>query len=187
LAVWGAALPDARYPVVGGDNEQGGYLAAQHLLSRGCKKIAFLGDITHPEADLRYAGYLRAHREAGVVPDERLRHPVLFGEPLLRQVVNDWLSQDLMFDAVFVTSDVAAIALISALNVRGIQVPGDVKVVGYDDIEMSGHVFPSLTSIRQPASLAGQSLVTLLNEAQAGQAPRMVILPTELIERESSR
>ncbi len=187
LAVWGAALSDARYPVVGGDNEQGGYLAAQHLLSRGCKRIAFFGDITHPEAGLRYAGYLRAHREAGVQPDERLRHSVLFGEPHLRQVVNDWLSQDLTFDAVFVTSDVAAIALISALNARGIDVPGDVKVVGYDDIEMAGHVYPSLTSIRQPAQLAGQSLVALLNEAQSGQAPRTMILPTELIERESSR
>ena len=187
LAVWGAALSDARYPVVGGDNEQGGYLAAQHLLSRGCKRIAFFGDITHPEAGLRYAGYLRAHREAGVQPDERLRHSVLFGEPHLRQVVNDWLSQDLTFDAVFVTSDVAAIALISALNARGIDVPGDVKVVGYDDIEMAGHVYPSLTSIRQPAQLAGQSLVALLSEAQSGQAPRTMILPTELIERESSR
>jgi DNA-binding LacI/PurR family transcriptional regulator len=187
FSVWGAALPDAAYPVVGGDNEQGGYLAAAHLLSRGCKKIAFLGDIEHPEAGLRYAGYLRAHREAGVTPDARLRQSVLFGEPMLMQVVQDWLSQDLAFDGVFVTSDVAAIALISALNARGIDVPRDVKVVGYDDIEMAGHVFPSLTSIRQPTKLAGKALVTLLNEVQSGQARRSVILPTELVERDSTR
>jgi DNA-binding LacI/PurR family transcriptional regulator len=187
FSVWGAALPDAAYPVVGGDNEQGGYLAAAHLLSRGCRKIAFLGDIDHPEAGLRYAGYLRAHREAGVTPDARLRQSVLFGEPMLMQVVQDWLSQDLAFDGVFVTSDVAAIALISALNARGIDVPRDVKVVGYDDIDMAGHVFPSLTSIRQPTQLAGKALVTLLNEVQSGQAKRSVILPTELIERDSTR
>jgi DNA-binding LacI/PurR family transcriptional regulator len=187
FSVWGAALPDAAYPVVGGDNEQGGYLAASHLLSRGCRKIAFLGDIDHPEAGLRYAGYLRAHREAGVTPDARLRQSVLFGEPMLMQVVQDWLSQDLAFDGVFVTSDVAAIALISALNARGIDVPRDVKVVGYDDIEMAGHVFPSLTSIRQPTKLAGKALVTLLNEVQSGQARRSVILPTELVERDSTR
>lgn len=187
LSVWGAALPDAAYPVVGGDNEQGGYLAAAHLLSRGCRKIAFWGDIDHPEAGLRYAGYLRAHREAGVTPDARLRQSVLFGEPMLMQVVQDWLSQDLAFDGVFVTSDVAAIALISALNARGIDVPRDVKVVGYDDIDMAGHVFPSLTSIRQPTQLAGKALVTLLNELQSGQAKRSVILPTELIERDSTR
>lgn len=187
FSVWGAALPDAAYPVVGGDNEQGGYLAAAHLLSRGCKKIAFLGDIEHPEAGLRYAGYLRAHREAGVAPDVRLRQSVLFGEPMLMQVVQDWLSQDLAFDGVFASSDVAAITVISALNARGIDVPRDVKVVGYDDIDMAGHVFPSLTSIRQPTKLAGKALVTLLNEAQAGLARRSVILPTELVERDSSR
>lgn len=187
FSVWGAALPDAAYPVVGGDNEQGGYLAASHLLSRGCKKIAFLGDINHPEAGLRYTGYLRAHREAGITPDERLRQSVLFSEPRLSSVVQDWLSQELAFDAVFVTSDVAGIALISALNARGMDVPRDVKVVGYDDIDMAGHVFPSLTSIRQPTKLAGHALVTLLNEAQAGLPRRAVILPTELIERDSTR
>lgn len=182
FSVWGAALPDAAYPVVGGDNEQGGYLAASHLLARGCKKIAFFGDINHPEAGLRYAGYLRAHREAGVMPDDRLRQSVLFGEPRLLHVV-----QELAFDGVFATSDVAAIALISALNARGIDVPRDVKVVGYDDIDMAGHVFPSLTSIRQPTKKAGQALVTLLNEAQAGMPKRSVILPAELIERDSTR
>lgn len=187
FSVWGAALPDAAYPVVGGDNEQGGYLAAAHLLSRGCRKIAFLGDIEHPEAGLRYAGYLRAHREAGVTPDARLRQSVLFGEPMLLNVVQEWLAQDLAFDGVFASSDVAAITLISALNARGIDVPRDVKVVGYDDIDMAGHVFPSLTSIRQPTKLAGKALVTLLNEAQAGMARRSVILPTELIERDSTR
>lgn len=187
FSVWGAVLPDAAYPVVGGDNEQGGYLAASHLLARGCKKIAFFGDINHPEAGLRFAGYLRAHREAGVTPDERLRQSVLFGEPRLLHVVQEWLSQDLAFDGVFATSDVAAITLISALNARGIDVPRDVKVVGYDDIDMAGHVFPSLTSIRQPTKLAGHALVSLLNEAQAGMPKRSVILPTELIERESTR
>jgi DNA-binding LacI/PurR family transcriptional regulator len=186
FAVWGAALPDAAYPVVGGDNEQGGYLAASHLLSRGCRRIAFLGDIEHPEAGQRYAGYLRAHREAGIEPDVRLRQSVLFNEPMLLQVVQEWLSQGLSFDAVFASSDVAAIAVISALNARGIDVPRDVKVVGYDDIDMAGHVFPSLTSIRQPTRLAGQALVNLLHESQAGLPRRSVILPTELMVREST-
>lgn len=187
LSVWGADLPDAAYPLVGGDNEQGGYLAASHLLAKGCRKIAFFGDISHPEAGLRYAGYLRAHQEAGVAPDERLRQSVLFGEPMLRQVLSKWLSQNLLFDAVFACSDVAAIAVISALNERGIDVPGQVRVVGYDDIEMSCHVFPGLTSIRQPTQLAGELLVQLLQEAQAGQPRRAVLLPTELIERASTR
>jgi len=72
MAVWGACLPDALYPMVGGDNEQGGYLATQHLTEQGCQNIAYFGDITHPEAGARYQGYLRALREAGLKEDPRL-------------------------------------------------------------------------------------------------------------------
>lgn len=187
LAVWGANLPDAAYPLVGGDNEQGGYLAASHLLSRGCKRIAFFGDISHPETGLRHAGYVRAHREAGLVPDDRLRVSVLFGESMLRGVVDGWLNQGLHFDGVFANSDVAAIVVISALLARGVDVPGAVKVVGYDDIDMSRHFHPTLTSVHQPTQLAGQTLVSLLQESLQGLPRRSVVLPTELIVRESSR
>lgn len=187
LSVWGAHLPNSLYPVVGGDNEQGGYMAAMHLLQRGCRNIAFLGDIQHPETSLRHQGYLRAHREFGVEPDLRLREPVLFGEPQLRHVIDDWLEKGVRFDGVFANSDVAAITVISALKVRGIDVPRQVKVVGYDDIEMSGHVYPGLTSIRQPTRQAGRELVTLLNEAKAGQPSRSVVLPAVLVERDSTR
>jgi len=186
LAVWGANLPDAAYPLVGGDNEHGGYLAAAHLLARGCRRIAFFGDISHPESGLRHAGYVRAHREAGLEPDERLRVPVLFGESRLRAVVDDWLDHGLPFDAVFANSDMAAIVLISALKARGVDVPRDVKVVGYDDVDMASHVHPSLTTVRQPTQLAGQSLVALLGESLQNQPRRSLVLPTELIERESS-
>ncbi|MBP9147187.1 MAG: LacI family DNA-binding transcriptional regulator [Rhodoferax sp.] len=186
LAVWGANLPDAAYPLVGGDNEHGGYLAAAHLLARGCKRIAFFGDISHPESGLRHAGYVRAHREAGLEPDDRLRVPVLFGESRLRAVVDDWLDHGLPFDGVFANNDMAAIVLISALKARGVEVPRDVKVVGYDDIEMASHVHPSLTSVRQPTQLAGQSLVALLSESQQNLPRRSLVLPTELIARESS-
>lgn len=186
MAVWGANLPDAVYPLVGGDNEHGGYLAASHLLSRGCRRIAFFGDVTHPEIGLRHAGYVRAHREAGLMPDERLRVSVLFGESRLRAVVDGWLDQGLGFDGVFATSDVAAIVVIGALRSRGLEVPRDVKVVGYDDIDMAGHVHPSLSTVHQPTGLAGQTLVTLLNESVQGLPRRSVVLPATLIERESS-
>lgn len=187
LSVWGALLPDAAYPVVGGNNEQGGYLATAHLLGKGCKRIAFFGDTEHPETALRHAGYLRAHREAGVTPDGRLKHPILFSEPLLRNAVAEWLAEGLEFDGVFASSDVTAIAVISTLHARGIEVPRQVKVVGYDNIAMAAHVFPSLTTVSQPTQAAGQGLVTLLNEAQTQQPMRSIMLPATLIERESTR
>ena len=186
MVVWGANLPDALYPLVGGDNEQGGYLAASHLLTRGCRRIAFFGDISHPEIGMRHAGYVRAHREANLVPDDRLRVPVLFGESKLRAIVEGWLDQGLVFDGVFATSDVAAIVVIGALLARGLDVPRDVKVVGYDNIAMAGHVHPSVTTIHQPTGLAEQTLVALLNESMQGLPRRSVVLPATLVERESS-
>lgn len=187
FSVWGAHVPDASYPVVGGDNEQGGYLATTHLLARGCQRIAFFGDTSHPEIALRHAGYVRAHQAAGRTPDPRLHQPILFGEPLLRHAVADYFAQGLGFDGVFASSDVTAITVISALNALGVDVPRDVRVVGYDNIAMSAHVFPSLSTICQPTQAAGQALVALLNEAQAAQPRRSIVLPATLIERESSR
>lgn len=186
MAVWGACLPDAMYSVVGGDNERGGYLATRHLLDRGCRRIAFFGDKAHPEAGLRYQGYRRALDETGIQADPRLEQSFLFGDTRVRHVIDDWLGQNVAFDGVFANSDVTAISIIGALSERGVSVPGDVKVVGYDDILLSAHMHPSLTTVCQPAALAGKALVELLFESVAHRSRRMVTLPTELIVRDST-
>ncbi len=186
MAVWGAHLPDAHYPVVGSDNDMGGYLATRHLLAQGCRRIAFFGDITHPEVKLRHAGHVRALREAGLRPDPRLHQSFLFGDSRLREVIDGWLDQRLAFDGIFAAADMAAISLMGALAERGIQVPQQVKVVGYDDIQLAAHVRPALTTVRQPTAEAGRTLVELLFEAIEGRPRRSVLLPTELIVRASS-
>lgn len=186
MVVWGANLPDALYPVVGGDNAMGGYLATQHLIEQGCRRIAFFGDISHPEAGLRYQGYARALQEAGIEQDPRLLQSFLFGDSRIREVIDGWLDQKLSFDAIFASSDVTAISLIGSLTERGIAVPSQVRVVGYDDIALAEHVHPTLTTIRQPTDEAGQALVDLLFEALAGQARRTIVLPASIIVRESS-
>lgn len=187
MAVWGACLPDALYPVVGGDNEQGGYLATRHLIGQGCRRIAFFGDTSHPEAGLRFAGYARALKEAGIALDPKLLQSFLFGDTRIRDVIDGWLNQHLSFDAIFASSDVTAISIMGALSERGIAVPDRVRLVGYDDIALAAHVHPSLTTVRQPTGLAGRALVDILFEAIAGRPRRAVLLPAELIERESSR
>ena len=187
MVVWGANLPDAMYPVVGGDNAMGGYLATRHLIERGCRHIAFFGDVNHPEAGLRYQGYVQALQEARLTPDPRLHQSFLFSDSRIRAVIDQWLDQQLEFDAIFASSDVCAVSILGALSERGIAVPTQVKLVGYDDIALAEHMHPSLSSVRQPYALAGRALVDLLFEAIAGQPRRNVVLPTELIERESSR
>jgi DNA-binding LacI/PurR family transcriptional regulator len=186
MAVWGACLPDAFYPVVGGDNASGGYLATRHLLQQGCRRIAFFGDTSHPEAGLRYQGYVRALREAGIEPDPRLLQTFLFGDARLPQVIDGWLDQQLEIDAIFASADIAAISLMGALKERGLDVPGRVRVAGYDDITLAAYLHPSLTTVRQPTEVAGRALVELLFEAIAGRPRRTVMLPAELIVRDST-
>ena len=186
MVVWGANLPDALYPVVGGDNALGGYLATRHLIEQGCRRIAFFGDTSHPEAGQRYQGYARALTEAGIALDPRLLQSFLFGDSRIREVIDSWLDQKLVFDAIFASSDVTAISLMGSLTERGISVPGEVRLIGYDDIALAEHVHPTLTTIRQPTGQAGRALVDLLFEALAGQPRRAIVLPAELIRRESS-
>lgn len=186
MVVWGANLPDALYPVVGGDNAMGGFLATQHLIEHGCRRIAFFGDIAHPEAGLRYQGYTRALLEAGIEPDPNLLQSFLFGDSRVRGVINHWLDQQFSFDGIFASSDVTAISLIGTLTERNIAVPSQVRLVGYDDIALAQNVHPSLSTIRQPTHEAGRALVDLLFDAIEGQPRRSVVLPASLIVRESS-
>lgn len=186
MAVWGADLPDALYSVVGGDNEAGGFLVGNHLLGLGCRRIAFFGDTTHPEAGLRYAGFVRALHQHGMAPDPRLIQPFLYGDTRIREQIDGWLDRGLDFDAVFAASDITAMTVIGALRERGLDVPSQVKVVGYDDIALSGYLHPAITTVRQPTDLGGRALVDLLFESIQGLPRRTKTLPTKLIAREST-
>lgn len=186
LAVWGAVLPDTAYRVVGSDNALGGYLATRHLLDQGCQSIAFVGDIDYPEGGLRHQGYLKAMREAGRPIDPLLFHPFLFGEEGTREAVARWIDSGHRFDGVFAGSDIAAINVIAALASRGLEVPSQVKVVGYDDITLAQFVHPSLSTVRQSTAVAGQALVDLLFEALQDEPRRSVVMDTALVLRESS-
>jgi len=186
MVVWGAALPDADYRQVGTDNFKGGYIATQHLIDAGCSKVAFMGDVDHPEGKLRFEGYKSALKKADLPLDPVLFHPFLFGEASTKDAVKNWINSGHDFDGVFAGSDVAAINVIGALNGAGKKVPQDVKVVGYDDIPMASYLHPSLTTVKQSTKDAAKHLVTLLNEALLGVPRRSVMLETELILREST-
>ncbi len=123
MVVWGARMPDSHYPVVGGDNFQGGFLAGQHLVQAGCKRIAFLGDIKHPEVQMRHAAFVKALTDVGQSFDPSLYMPLLFGDTALRAAIGQWIDQKIEFDGVFATSDVAALTIIAALQERGLKSP----------------------------------------------------------------
>ncbi len=189
FVVWGGALPDRRYDLVGSDNVAGARAATAHLIGRGCRRIAFLGDLGFPEVALRWQGFAEAHSAAGLAVHDELYHPTRFTAEAGAAGVRDLLSDNGNFDAIFAASDMIAIGAVNALTDAGRRVPEDVAVVGFDDIPLAAHVRPALTTVRQNVAAGGEALVALLLDrlrAEAAPAPRSVLLPTTLVVRQSS-
>lgn len=186
FVVWGARLGDQLYSTIGSDNREGGRMAAEHLLAHGARRIVFLGDPELPEVSLRHEGYLQAHAARGLVPVPQLLRVVPFVPDAVRREIEALVSQGIAFDAVVASSDVMAMTAVSTLHRLGKRVPDDVLVVGYDDIVLAAHCHPALTTIRQPLQAAGEELVRALLERCDGRSPKSVLLPTELVVRESS-
>ncbi|MGB5447879.1 MAG: LacI family DNA-binding transcriptional regulator [Woeseiaceae bacterium] len=186
IVVWGAPMPGQAYCRVGGDNVTGGYLATKHLLENGRRNIAFFGDIKLPEIALRFSGYQKALDEQGIKSNPKLQIDVPFEMQHARESINEFLAGDSGFDAAVCSSDVMALSVIATLNESGREVPGDVAVVGYDDIGLASYGNPSLTTIRQNIRSAGRVLVESLLKIIDGQQADDTTLPSELVVRQSS-
>lgn len=186
IVVWGAQLPQQLYCTVGGDNVSGGDLAVSHLLQQGRQRIAFFGDINLPEVGQRYQGYCQALQRAGMPVDPALQVSVAFLPDSGRQAVQELLRREVRFDAIFAGSDLLAMTAINTLRTHGLEVPRQIAVVGYDDIELSTYFHPPLSTIRQPIRAAGRALVASLLELIEGRPAPSLQLPTQLMVRESS-
>ncbi|MCU6432859.1 LacI family DNA-binding transcriptional regulator [Undibacterium sp. Jales W-56] len=186
IVVWGAQLPQQLYVTVGSDNVMGGFLATEHLLQSGRRRVAFFGDTQLPEVAHRYEGYGKALAKHAIALDEGLVIPASFIEEGGRLAVEELYRRGIAFDALFACSDLLAMTAINTLREKGLKAPDDVAVVGYDDIELARYFHPPLTTVRQPIALAGQALVEalLVLADQRTASPRL--LATELIRRSSS-
>lgn len=185
---WGAAQADQVGTTVGSDNEQGGYLAGKHLVERGRRAIAFLGTVGagSPEFVHRWTGFKRALDEAGTVHDPRLVVDADPSEESGRLAALQLLDRDIPFDAIFATSDLAALGAMRALHDARIDIPGDVSIVGFDDLAAARLSEPPLTTIAQDSRQAGEVLVTQLIAKIEERAPDSVLLPVRLVVRQTS-
>lgn len=186
IVVWGAQLPQQRYISVGGDNVNGGLLATEHLIAQGRRRIAFFGDINLPEVAQRYRGYCNALTAHGLPVDPQLRVSVSFVPDGGAQAVRELERRAVAYDGVFACSDLLAMTAINTLRGAGKDVPRDVAMVGYDDIELARYFHPPLTTIRQPIRAAGQALVSSLLALVDGQQAASLQLATELVVRETA-
>jgi DNA-binding LacI/PurR family transcriptional regulator len=186
LVVWGAQLPRQMYCSVGSDNVLGARLATAHLLSTDRKRIAFLGNTALPEVALRYQGYSEAHAQAGRVLDAELLVPTAFTASQAKAAVEAMVARGLPFDAIFASSDLIAMTAINVLQSAGKQVPADISIMGYDDIEGAAHFHPPLSTVRQSIELAGPLMVEALEAVRSGQKPESYVVQTTLVLRETA-
>jgi DNA-binding LacI/PurR family transcriptional regulator len=186
LVVWGAKQDQQLYCTVGSDNVQGGMEAVNHLIGLGRRRIVFLGDTNHPEMAQRCAGYREALARAGIDFDPRLQVATSFDAEACRRAVQRMIDDGIAFDAVFVVSDLLAMTVINTLRERGLGVPDDVSVVGFDDIVLASYFHPALTTVRQSLEDAAPAMVESLIAQIDGQAAPPRLLPTRLVVRGSS-
>ena len=171
------------------ENYQGGLLATQHLLSLGHQVIACITGPSNisPSAD-RVTGYRAALQQAGIPVKESLLVRGDFHAPSGYSAALQLLQLTPRPTAIFVCNDMMAIGALRAAAQLELNVPNNVAIVGFDDIELASYITPSLTTIAQPKQEIGQLAVKLLFERIRNPSlpPRHNILSTQLVVRESS-
>ena len=184
---WGVSGPNQNYSTVNGDNFSGGKRATEYLVDIGRQRIAFLGGpAAEMEVQLRYRGYESALEEAGIPIDPAL---VVHGEyhsAAGAELMDHLLAQAPNLDAVFVNSDLNAIAAIEVIRQQGKRVPEDIAVVGYYDLSIASYNQLPLTTIRQDIPLAGKLLAQNLIQFLKTGVVSQVVMPVELVVRESA-
>lgn len=185
--IWGPAIDEQTGHYLGCDNIGGALRATQHLLGLGRRRIAFLGGASEhcPEFEHRHRGYRQALAEAGVAVDPTLRVDADNQENSGYAAAAALLATGKKFDGVFAASDLIAIGAMRSLEERGLNVPRDVSVVGFDDIPAASYVNPGLTTVHQDTLRAGELLVSNLIKLIEGKPVESSLLPPKLIVRQS--
>ncbi|MFD7706596.1 LacI family DNA-binding transcriptional regulator [Streptomyces sp. NPDC059786] len=191
LVLVGRPTPAPGLPVtvVNYDNRGGAFQATSHLLASGHRRVLFLGgNPGQSSADERRAGYRDALRAHGADHVTELDTTGTYTRPSGYTRTRDALRAGLEFTAVFAASDVSALGALAALREANINVPGDMSVVGFDDVPFVTDLTPSLTTVRVPYEELGRTAVRLaLGHEEQLASDGQVVLGTQLIIRQSVR
>jgi DNA-binding LacI/PurR family transcriptional regulator len=177
----------SRVSYVAADDRDGAQGMVRHLIAGGRRRIGMItGPLDTPGGTERLAGYRDVLAEAGLPYD-----PALVAEGDYRRTGGEeaarrLLSQAPDMDAVFVASDLMAQGVVNALHQLGRSVPDDIAVGGFDDSAAATAVTPALTTMRQPYDRISAEMVRMLLAQIAGEDTAGVLLPTELVVRDSA-
>ncbi|MBV8834462.1 MAG: LacI family DNA-binding transcriptional regulator [Acidobacteriaceae bacterium] len=179
----------SEFSTVSADNERGGRLAAEHFLRMGHRRLAHLtGPRQHGNLTLRAKGFTQAVREADPATSVAVLHgghTLAGGYAMALKLFNE--KQDVT--AIFAANDAVAFGVLKAAMERGLRIPKDVSLIGFDDVDFASIVHPPLTTIRQSKYDIGEAAVSILMRLAKGKdkSPENRVLGVELIERESVR
>lgn len=171
---------------IGIDDYKGGYMATNYLIKNGHKDIAFVSPIVFETGVIheRYKGYVDALKDAGL----ELKNKNVF--QLSAVDAGYALGQNLAsrkdITAIFATADLLALGIISGLQSMGVEVPDDISVVGFDDLDSTSFYNPPLTTVRQDVRYKGAVAVrTLINAIEGKETEKNISLPLKIVERKS--
>ena len=185
------ALPSAAYAAVAVDDEQTAYDAVSYLLDNGHRDIAILLNSAKDRAigELRYKGYKRALLDHGIEPDPALTAETnSFSMHGAYNAMRRLIDSGRTFSALFVISDMMAIAAIRAFHDAGLRIPEDRSLIAIDGISVTQYTVPVLTTMVQPAEALGGQAVNVLLELIAGTCEnRQIVLNAALRRGESVR
>jgi DNA-binding LacI/PurR family transcriptional regulator len=170
------------------DNYEGARVAVRHLIKLGHKRIGLIAGLDTPECRERLRGYRETLEAANIAFDPALVVRGDYLEESGASAMEQLLKLHEPPSAVFATSDLMAIGALSAIRNHDLQVPDDIALVGFDDIEPARWVTPSLTTVRQPLRQMGEIGAKKMLKILNGEEPEItrIVLSCELIEREST-
>lgn len=170
------------------ENTLGARLATQHLVDLGHRRIAFLsGDLAHGDAVERLRGYEQALKDSGIPFDPALVVQGDFTEPSGLLGVMRLLDDGAPFTALFASNDQMAFGALLALHRRGLRVPDDISLVGFDDVSVAKYALPPLTTVRQSVYELGTGAARAMLALLRAETPSANLPPPELVVRESTR
>jgi LacI family transcriptional regulator len=188
----GHYLPELAERCIYLDDVRGGELATEYLIHQGHYQIAYISfPQRHQHTDSRITGYRRALEKAALpYSEEHIIRPQSFDQASAFEATQQFLKMKLPFTAIFSSTDILAVGAYKALHQAGLSIPQDISIVGYDDIDLSSFLNPSLTTIRQPIqemSVAAAQLAIYYIKGQPKAKEVVQAFSPSLVVRESVR
>jgi len=173
------------------DDYHGAFAAVKHLIDNGCTRIAHLkGPNGLTVTEQRFKGYIDCLVQNGLAIDESLIINTNFRVNSALEPTKRLLNLQSLPDAIFGVNDQVAIGAMKIIRDKGLQIPRDIAVIGFDDSPFSAFISPSLTSVARPGRQIGEEAAKIFLRYQIGESqqesPTRIVLPSTLIIRESS-